>query len=292
MSTLDATGSPEPVPAPTPGISGHHDPAGEAPWALPLVVRVEKHTTATHEAVCAAAARAVVLLLADPRSQPGGPWHPAITRWQDGRIRKVVRRARASRWDATSTLDHVTVTDDGATVRAFVPTATDQVPDVLRRLQVSGLDLPTRSAAPVGDDTANDTLDASSTGMLDDLGRATVPQVVVALTPHLRLSTGKAAAQAAHAAQLSAAALPDDVHSAWVGHRAPLHVTFPDADAWASIAEAAPVQIRDAGFTEIPPNSLTAVAWTCVTEDDLTQFADDMAGWARTSTGLAGDLDW
>ena len=37
---------------------------------------------------------AVVRLLADPRSAPGGEWYDAVAGWEARRIRKVARRAR------------------------------------------------------------------------------------------------------------------------------------------------------------------------------------------------------
>ena len=63
--------------------------------------------------VAEAAARAVVALLAAPASAPGGVWSPAVGYWRDGRIRKIVRRARGKRWEEVQEIDGVTVTQDG-----------------------------------------------------------------------------------------------------------------------------------------------------------------------------------
>src|ERR1035441_8707111 len=63
-------------------------------------------------------ATAVVQLLDDPRSVDG-EWHDEVQRWLDGRIRKVARRARGSKWDAAAELPGVTVSHAGAQVRAF-----------------------------------------------------------------------------------------------------------------------------------------------------------------------------
>ncbi len=159
----------------------YRDPPGEAPWAMPIVVRAEKGDEPTAAAVAEAAATAVVRLLDDPRTVDG-EWHDEVQRWLDGRIRKVARRARGSRWDAAAELPGVTVSHAGAQVRAFVPGPTDAVPPQIAKLQVAGLDLEPgtpSSAAP---------------GILP-----------IAVTPHVTMSPLKAAVQVAHAAQLALA---------------------------------------------------------------------------------------
>ena len=67
-----------------------------------------------------------------------GEWHDEVQRWLDGRIRKVARRARGSKWDAAAALPGVTVVHHGASVRAFVPGPTDAVPPQIAKLQVAG----------------------------------------------------------------------------------------------------------------------------------------------------------
>jgi len=95
---------------------------------MQLVARVEKALPPNHVAVCEAAAMAVVQLLADARSQPGGEWVPAVQHWEDGRIRKLARKARGSQWERVQTLAGISVAHDGAEVCAFVPSAVDSVP--------------------------------------------------------------------------------------------------------------------------------------------------------------------
>lgn len=155
------------------------------PWAMQIAVRYDKAALPSHSAVCAAAARAVVTLLADERSRGDGPWAPAVRRWRDGRIRKLVRRARGVRWDRVQDLPGVSIEQDGAQVRAFVPLPARPLPPALEQLQVSGTVYPRlKPNAP------------------RDAGRGPVV-VMVAVSPHVDVSTGKAAAQCAHAAQLS-----------------------------------------------------------------------------------------
>ncbi|WP_110004910.1 hypothetical protein [Geodermatophilus normandii] len=117
------------------------DPPGEAPWAMQLVVRVERTAPPTRTAACSAAAVAVVRLLADERALPGGEWHPRVRRWTDGAIRKHCRRARGAAWARVGALPGVTVSSAGAEVRALVPSALDEIPRDVAKLQLSGSEL-------------------------------------------------------------------------------------------------------------------------------------------------------
>ncbi|MGW5359496.1 peptidyl-tRNA hydrolase [Actinopolymorpha pittospori] len=139
------------------------------PWALPLVVRVEKADPPTHEDAIVASALAVVRLLADPHSAPGGPWHADLERWTDGRIRKVVRRARGVRWPEVSGLPGVTVEVATAQVRALLPHPVSQAPAVVAKLQVQGLDLSPRSVRTRAVEAAGDAADTGDADALDAL---------------------------------------------------------------------------------------------------------------------------
>lgn len=222
-------------------VSAHEDPAGEAPWAMQLGVRVEKSCPPTHTEVCEAAATAVAVLLADPRAAAGGEWHPMVQRWLAGRIRKHTRRARGAAWDRAQHPDGVTVERGSAQVRAFVPGPVDQVPRDLARLQLSGLDLADpepRRAVPVEPDGP----------------------VVVSLRATDRLTTGKAAAAAGHAAQLAAMAMDPARLEAWVAAGCTVAVEHVDATRWAQLCADAPVAVADAGYTEVEPGTVTATA--------------------------------
>lgn len=218
------------------------DPPGEAPWAMPLVVRVEKADRPSESAACAAAATAVVRLLTDERAAPGGPWSAAIERWLQGRIRKVARRARAHAWEAAQEPDGVTAVVDGAEVRAYVPGPTDAIPLVLSRLQIRGLQLddPDR-VERVGGDGAG--------------------AVVVALAPLAGSTSGKKVAAAGHAGQLSLAAMDDERRHRWAQSGFAVSVIQPPADGWPQLVAGAPVAVVDAGFTEVAPGTVTALAW-------------------------------
>jgi hypothetical protein len=221
----------------------HTDPEGEAPWAMQLVARVERVGPPTHTAVCEAAAMAVVRLLADERSAPGGEWHERVDRWTAGRIRKLVRRARGAPWARAAALGGVIVDHAGAEVLALPPGPTDQLQPELAKLQVRGLEL-------------------------DDPGRRAEARpepgwrgVVVAITPLAELGTGKAAAAAGHAAQLAALRMDPDRYRRWAGAGFAVLVEHPGPGRWAWLAATAPIQVVDAGFTVVEPGTRTAAAW-------------------------------
>jgi peptidyl-tRNA hydrolase len=197
---------------------------------MQLVLRVEKGAPPSHLAVCEAAAMAVVTLLTDPRSAPGGEWHDAVAHWESRRIRKVVRRARGSRWEALAALPGVLVDHEGAPARAFVPGPVTQVPPEIARLQVGGTDLaredePKPPPAP--------------------------PYALITLNPGVTMTTGKAAAQCGHAAQLLLWAT-----GPWPGPR----TRVVEADDWPDAVATADAVVRDGGFTEVAPGTMTAVA--------------------------------
>lgn len=207
-------------------VSEHEDDA----WAMQLVVRVEKTAPPAHLVVCEAAATAAVTLLADPRSAPGGEWHEAVAGWESRRIRKVVRRARGARWSALDALPGVLVDHEGVPARAFAPGPVAAVPPEIARLQVGGTDLPRE----------------------EDLKPPPAPPyALVSLHPGVTMTTGKAAAQCGHAAHLLLRTL-----GAWPGLR--VHVTEPDD--WPRAVAEADAVVRDGGFTEVAPGTMTAVA--------------------------------
>lgn len=206
---------------------------------MQLVVRAEKADPPSHGAVCEAAATAVVRLLTDPRAaEPDGEWREAVREWESRRIRKVTRRARGVRWPEAQALPGLTVEHAGAQVRAFPPGPVSDVPPQLARLQVAGLDLAeAEKPAPPPQP----------------------PYAAIALNPEVTMTTGKAAAQCGHAAQLLLRQGRRKDVTAWVEGGAAVHLAR-DVP-WLTCLKKATVAVRDGGFTEVPPGTMTAIAW-------------------------------
>lgn len=208
--------------------------------ALQLAARVEKRDPPSTAAICAAAVLATIGLLDDDRSRAGGVWHEAVAAWNGDRIRKIVRRGRASAWERAQGPDGVTVERDGAEVRAFVPGRLDEAPDALAKLQIQ--------STPLDEIERVDVL-PEATGLM------------VAVTPVVEMSWGKQAAQCAHAGQWAWMRSDPEVVARWDAAGRAITIVHPTARLWEAVADGAPVQIRDGGYTEIPAGTRTAVAW-------------------------------
>ncbi|MEH0447065.1 MULTISPECIES: peptidyl-tRNA hydrolase [unclassified Streptomyces] len=215
------------------------NPRDQAPqFVLPLVVRVEKSAPPARVDALETAARAVLVMLGDERSDGDGEWAQVMRDWQDARIRKVVRRARGSEWRRAAELPGITVTGKSAEVRVFPPVPLDGWPKELAKLQVSGTDL---------DDP-------------EPPGAVEPGTVVLWMSPEVEMSAGKAMAQAGHGAQLAWWELSDAERAAWREAGFPLAVRTAPPQRWRELTVSGLPLVRDAGFTEIAPGSCTVVA--------------------------------
>lgn len=208
-------------------------------YALPLVIRVERASPPARTDALEAAARAVLRFLADPRTAgPDGEWNAAVRAWTDGRIRKVVRRARGAAWDRAAALPGITVAHRSAEIRVCPPVPVDDWPADLARLQVAGTEL-------------------------EDPGPpAEVPgrTPVLWLNPELPMTAGKAMAQVGHAAQLAWWRLEPRERSEWADRGFDLAVRTATAERWAGLLASGLPVVRDGGFTEVTPGSCTVIA--------------------------------
>jgi peptidyl-tRNA hydrolase len=225
---------------------------------MQVVLRIERSPAPSRTGLLEAAAAAALAVCLDPRSAPGGEWHAAVSAWLGGRIRKVARRARGAHWLAVQELAGVTVCADGAQARALVPGLVAQVPHEVGRLQISGSELP-----------------------LDDPGPPPPGRPVLWLNPDVPMTAGKAAAQVGHATMILAALLhADGAHDAlatWraAGFRCAVRTPVPGtwsalrealcADAGAVWQEQRAAAVRDAGFTEVDPGTITVIAFDTLT---------------------------
>jgi peptidyl-tRNA hydrolase len=216
------------------------DPRDAAPqYALPLVIRVERATPPHRTDALEAAARAVLTFLTDPRvTADDGEWAPAVRAWTDGRIRKVVRRARGAAWQRASALPGITLIQRTAEVRVYPPVPVADWPPDLAKLQVAGIDL--EDPQPPGN-PPNDS-------------------PCLYLNPQLPMTTGKAMAQVGHGAQLAWQAADTTARSEWEGRDFDLAVRTAAPAQWADLVASGLPVVRDGGFTEVAPGSCTVVA--------------------------------
>lgn len=206
--------------------------------AMQIVLHIPKADPPRRTDVLEAAARSVVKLCLDQRVTTDPGFRAALERWYGHLIRKVARRARNSAWDRVQELPGVTVTDDSAQVRAFLPSAVSEVPEGIRKLQISGTELPLDDPRPIQDDLPIIYIDSS-----------------------LEMTLGKAAAQVGHASMLLAAYQPIAWVRQWAAADFRLHVReIPPEEFAQKVATPGAVPVRDAGFTEVAPNSVTVVA--------------------------------
>ena len=200
--------------------------------AMPVILRLER-SAAARTPVLEAAARAALAVCLDPRAEPEGEWHEAVATWIGSRIRKIARRARGAHWVAVQELPGVTVEVDGAEARALLPGPVDDVPKVVSRLQIGGTDLPD-----------------------DEPGRPPPGVPVIWVNGALGMTVGKAAAQVGHASMLDAAARG-------LREVPPYAVRAVGRDRWAELCRAVErgeaVAVRDAGFTEVVPGTITTI---------------------------------
>lgn len=206
-----------------------------------MAARVEKVEPPLLADVFAAAALGVIALLDDHRSLPGGDWHDEVAAWNGARIRKIMRRARASAWDRAHDVPGLTISHRSAQVRVFVPGIVDEAPPELRKLQIQ--------TTPLDEPELSNTLDPVD-----------APTLTVMLNPAVDMSWGKQGAQVAHAAQRCWEGLSRTGRLDWNAAGRPVRVLTPTPDLWNDRLDAMTTTIRDGGFTEIPRGTLTSGA--------------------------------
>ncbi|AIJ21494.1 peptidyl-tRNA hydrolase [Amycolatopsis methanolica] len=215
--------------------------------AMPVILRLEKAEPPSRTPLLEAAATAALAVCLDERAQPGREWHEPVHDWVAGHIRKVARRARGAHWVAAQDFPGVTVSVEGAEVRALVPGRVVDVPKEISRLQISGSDLPPDEPGPAPDDLP-----------------------LLLLNPEVAMTVGKAAAQVGHGTMILASLLGDDELAAWAERGYACAVRTATVDQWkqlhpgddpaAAWRERRVVAVRDAGFTEVDPGTVTVLA--------------------------------
>lgn len=216
--------------------------------AMQIALDMPKQEPPARSALLAAAARAVVAVCLDAR------FLDELRPWYGHRIRKVARRARNKAWKDVQELPGITITHaapataadesgadttgSAAQARVFPPSAVSEVDPRLGKLQIGHTDLPYDEPALPDDEWP-----------------------VLYVDRALNMSAGKAAAQVGHASMLLAGSLPFAAVHTWAACGFPLAVReVPRAEFEAHCGEPGAVVVRDAGFTEIAPDSATVVA--------------------------------
>ncbi|MDA3626907.1 aminoacyl-tRNA hydrolase [Saccharopolyspora sp. WRP15-2] len=218
---------------------------------MPMVLRIERRDPPDRTALLEAAAAAALAVCLDERCKPGGEWHEAMSTWIAGRIRKVSRRARGAHWEAVQSLPGRTFKVGNAEVRAFLPMRVADMPKELSRLQISGSELDS-----------------------DEPGPPLPNAPVLWLNPDVPMSAGKSAAQVGHATMILASLLHGEgMHAeleSWAANAFRCSVRQADAETWSNLhpgdnpekawREARVGMVRDAGFTEVDPGTVTVLA--------------------------------
>lgn len=223
------------------GYGGGGDPDDPAlVQAMQMVLHIPKQDPPRRSALLAAAATAAVAVCMDPRVGSGGEWEQRYLTWKRSRIRKVARRARGAQWVAANEVDGITVEIDGAQARALVPGPVGAIDQRIRRLQIGGTDIES-----------------------DDPGPAAPELPVLWVNSALGMTVGKAAAQVGHASMLLAGALSVEQVFRWAGQEYRCSVREAGSR-WSALSrlvgEGTAIAVRDAGFTEVAPGSMTVIA--------------------------------
>ncbi|MEV6767898.1 aminoacyl-tRNA hydrolase [Nocardia sp. NPDC051030] len=224
------------------GYGGGGDPQDPAlVQAMQMVLHIPKADPPRRSVLLAAAATAVVALCLDERVGAEGEWEPRYLAWKRSRIRKVARRARGAQWLAAQEVDGVTVEFAGAQARAFVPGPVGEIDPRIKRLQIGGTELELDEPDPI--DPA---------------------YPVLWVNAELGMTVGKAAAQVGHASMLLAGAMSVRQAYTWAAQGFRCTVADADPDHWAHllrrVADGTATAVRDAGFTEVAPGSMTVIA--------------------------------
>lgn len=196
----------------------------------PIILLVDREDPASEQhGIAAAALASVQAFLQDQEN-------PAWQQWAAGAFAKSVRRADAKTFAKVVAAfpDHVLSTVGEACAAGFSPMPASNLPKLLAKLQVSGTQLPDGAPLPA-------------------------QSLTIVVNASLNMSTGKAAAQAAHALFAWVLDSKPAVVQAWAGAGYPLSVAaLPDKAFRKGARKSAGPVIADAGRTEIAPGSTTA----------------------------------
>ena len=196
----------------------------------PIILRIDKEDPSSEDEGLSAVARAAVIAyLQDPQN-------PDWQQWASQAFAKSVRRANPKMFAKVLEMFPEQMVSEVGKAQAvgLLPLPAADLPKLIAKLQVSGTQLP----------KADEVLDA---------------KINIVLNKSLEMSTGKAAAQAAHALFAWLTEAPAESVEAWLQSHAPVGIRhLPRKDFEQLSRQAAGPVIQDAGRTEIEPGSVTA----------------------------------
>lgn len=245
-----------------------HDRA-EAPdeiRAIQLLLRLERGANPSREVALALAATGCAALCLDPRSGPGGKWHDDVAAYCRGHIRKVTRRGRGAQWAAAAEIDGLGLVIGDTEIRVLVPGLIADLDKRVSKLQVGGTDIPANPGAGtiVRFDAEADIAQLSTEN----------DPCLTLFVPQSGLTAGKLMAQTGHAGMLAAALLAGSDEGGLIRWRAAGHPSRVESVGdvrWTQLLEAVAdparawrerrlLAVRDAGFTEVTPGTVTVIA--------------------------------
>lgn len=221
--------------------------------AMQILLRMERDRTPSWYAALRLAAAGAALICLDPRVGTDPGWNTAIREYATGHIRKVTRRGRGAAWQATADLPGITLTDDDTEVRVMLPGLVADLDKRIAKLQVGGTDAPVDEAPDREPDEG---------------------ELQVWIPPEPVMTLGKSMAQAGHAGMIAAALLAGSDPQAldcWQRAGCPVDARRAEPAQWQRLTVALTdpraawqqdrlLAVRDAGFTEIAPGTMTVIA--------------------------------
>lgn len=203
----------------------------------PIILRIDKEDPSSEDEGLSAVARAAVIAyLQDPQN-------PDWQQWADQAFAKSVRRANPKMFAKVLEMFPEQMVSEVGKAQAvgLPPLPAADLPKLIAKLQVSGTELP------------------KSEEILNS-------QVNIAVNASLEMSTGKAAAQCAHALFAWLTESDGQGIEAWLKVHAPVGIRhLPRKEFNALSRKASGPVIQDAGRTEIEPGSTTAFVF--ISED-------------------------
>ncbi len=244
--------------------------------AMQLILRMERDRTPSWHAALRLAAAGAARICLDPRVGTDPGWNQAVGDYATGHIRKVTRRARGAAWQATADLPGITLADGDTEVRVMLPGLVAGLDKRIAKLQVGGTDAPVDEPPDHESDT---------------------DELLVWLPPEPVMTLGKAMAQAGHAGMIAAALMAASEPAAlqrWWDAGCPVDARRADPDQWQRLAVAVTdpraawqqdrlLAVRDAGFTEIAPGTVTVIARAPRRRPTLSRRRRPPSSPARTS---------